>query len=192
MKRIVTVAVSLALVTTQFVVSGCGTCETDVREIVREEIKKDRENYAKSFALQKFGFGGALEKEWSHAQGVKAGNLIFVSGQQPYDTNLDENGMPLTDKETGKGFAEQLRTVLENIEKVLANYDATMDDVVFLQGFVDEKAGKNTADFGNAAKVIQEFFPKGQQSMTFISVDNLFGPEQLIEANAIAVLSKKE
>jgi len=192
MKRIITAVVSLVLVTTLFAVSGCGTSETAVREIVRGEIKKDRENYAKSFAFQKFGFGGALEKEWSHAQGVKAGNLIFVSGQQPYDTNLDENGMPLTDKETGKNFAEQLRTVLENIEKVLANYDATMDDVVFLQGFVDEKAGKNTAEFGNAAKVIQEFFPKGQQAMTFISVDNLYGSEQLIEANAIAVLSKKE
>ncbi len=192
MKRIITAVVSLVLVTTLFAVSGCGTNETAVREIVREEIKKDRENYAKSFTFHKFGFGGALEKEWSHAQGVKAGNLIFVSGQQPYDTNLDENSMPLTDKETGKSFAEQLRTVLENIEKVLTNYDATMDDVVFLQGFVDEKAGKNTAEFGNAAKVIQEFFPKGQQAMTFISVDNLYGPEQLIEANAIAVLSKKE
>ena len=192
MKRIITAVVSLVLVTTLFAVSGCGTSETAVREIVREEINKDRENCAKSFDFQKFGFGGALEKEWSHAQGVKAGNLIFVSGQQPYDTDLDENGMPLTDKETGQSFAEQLRTVLENIEKVLANYEATMDDVVFLQGFVDEKAGKNSADFGNAAQVIQEFFPQGQQAMTFISVDNLYGPEQLIEANAIAVLSKQE
>ena len=192
MERIVTSAVLLVLITTQFAVSGCGTSETTVREIVREEIKKDRDNYAKSFAFQKFGFGGALEKEWSHAQGVKAGNLIFIAGQQPYDTNLDENGMPLTDKETGKSFAEQLRTVLENIEKVLANYGATMDDVMFLQGFVDEKAEKNTAEFGDAAKVVQEFFPKGQQAMTFISVDNLYGSEQLIEANAIAVLSKKE
>ncbi|MBT4484745.1 MAG: RidA family protein [Candidatus Latescibacteria bacterium] len=192
MKRIVTAALLFALIVTHFAVSGCGKSESAVREIVREEIKNDRENYRKSFAFQKFGFGGALEKEWSHAQGVKAGNLIFVSGQQPYDTNLDENGMPLTDKETGKSFAEQLRTVLENIEKVLANYNATMDDVVFLQGFVDENAGKNTAGFGNAAKVIQEFFPEGQQSMTFISVDNLYGSEQLIEANAIAVLSAEE
>ena len=52
--------------------------------------------------------------------------------------------------------------------------------------------GKESAGFDGAAKVIQEFFPEGQQSMTFISVDNLYGPEQLIEANAIAVLSTKE
>ena len=68
--------------------------------------------------------------------------MIFVAGQQPYDTNLDENGMPLTDLETGKSLQEQLRTVLENIKKVLDSYGATMDDVVFLQSFVDAKAGE--------------------------------------------------
>ncbi|MFC1693296.1 RidA family protein, partial [Candidatus Latescibacterota bacterium] len=134
------------------------------------------------------GFGGALEKEWSHSQGVKTGNMIFIAGQQPYDTNLDENGMPLTDLETGKNFKEQLQTVLGNIKKVLANYGATMDDVVFLQGFVDAEASGNKASFEGAAEIIQEFFPKGLQAMTFIMVDDLYGPEQLIEANAIAVV----
>jgi len=173
--------------------AACGPDEAEVESIARRVAKEEATqailDYAKSFAPEKFGFGGALEKEWSHAQGVKSGNMIFVSGQQPYDTNLDENKMPLTDKETGKSFDEQLRTVLENIRKVLANYDADMDDVVCLQAFVDERAGKNKAEFGAAAAVINEFFPKGLQSMTFVSVENLFGPEQLIEANAIAVVS---
>ena len=190
MKRLCLAAVLIAFVCTLSVISGCGTNDAAIRDIVREEIMKDREQRAKTFALEKFGFGGALEKEWSHSQGVKAGNLIFVAGQQPYDTNLDENGMPLTDLETGKNFQEQLRTVLENIEKVLANYGATMDDVVFLQSFVDAKAGENEASFDGAAEVIQEYFPKGLQAMTFVMVDNLYGPEQLIEANAIAVMSK--
>ena len=172
------------------VFSGCSTDEAEIRKIVREEIIKDRQQRAQTFALDKFGFGGALEKEWSHSQGVKAGNMIFVAGQQPYDTNLDDKGMPLTDKETGKSFPEQLRIVLENVEKVLANYGATMDDVVFLQGFIDEKAGKNSAGFDGAAQVIQEFFPNGRQSMMFVSVDNLFGPEQLIEVNAIAMVGE--
>ncbi len=175
-----------------FVISGCGTNydEATIRRIAREEARKDREEYLQSFAPEKFGFGGALEKEWSHSQGVKAGNMIFVAGQQPYDTNLNDKGMPLKDLETGKSFEEQLRTVLENIQKVLANYNADMDDVVFLQAFVDEKAGKNMAKFDAAAQVIQEFFPKGLQAMTFVSVENLYGPEQLIEANAIAVIHK--
>ncbi len=174
--------------------AGCASDEAKIEEISRRVAKEEAQNaikeYAKSFAPVKFGFGGALEKEWSHAQAVKTGNMIFISGQQPYDTNLDAKGMPLTDKETGKNFEEQLATVLENIQKALSNYGADMDDVVFLQAFVDEKAGKNTAQFNNAAQVIRKFFPNGLQAMTFVSVDNLFGPEQLIEANAIAVVSE--
>lgn len=188
MKRLITATALIALACASVVISGCGVDEATIREIAREEIMKERQNYLKSFAPEKFGFGGALEKEWSHSQGVRTGNLIFVAGQQPYDTNLNENGMPLTDLETGKNFKEQLRTVLGNIEKVLASYGATMDDVVFLQGFVDEKAGNNMASFDGAAEVIQEYFPKGLQAMTFVMVDNLYGPEQLIEANAIAVV----
>jgi enamine deaminase RidA (YjgF/YER057c/UK114 family) len=176
------------------IISGCASDEAKIEEISRRVAREEAQNaikeYTKSFAPVKFGFGGALEKEWSHAQAVKTGNMIFISGQQPYDTNLNEKGMPLTDKETGKNFEEQLTTVLENIQKALQNYGADMDDVVMLQAFVDEKAGKNTAQFNNAAQVIRKFFPNGIQSMTFISVDNLFGPEQLIEANAIAVVSE--
>jgi enamine deaminase RidA (YjgF/YER057c/UK114 family) len=170
--------------------NGCGANEETMRKIAREEAQKERGEFLKSFAPEKFGFGGALEKEWSHAQGVKVGNFIFISGQQPYDTDLDEKGMPKRDLETGKPFETQLRTVLENIRNVLVHYGATMDDVVFLQGFIDEKAGKNVAKFDEAAKVIKEFFPNAQHAMTFVSVDNLFGPEQLIEANAIAVMHK--
>lgn len=170
--------------------SGCGNNEAAIRKIASEEAKKEQAEFLKSFAPEKFGFGGALEKEWSHAQGVKVGNFIFISGQQPYDTDLDEKGIPKRDLETGKPFEDQLKTVLENIRKVLVHYGATMDDVVFLQSFVDEKAEKNAAKFDNAAKVIKEFFPNAQHAMTFVSVDNLYGKEQLIEANAIAVMHK--
>ena len=72
------------------IVGGCGTDEAALRQMIREEISNERAQEAESFALEKFGFGGALEKEWSHAQGVRAGNIIFVSGQQPYDSSDDQ------------------------------------------------------------------------------------------------------
>ena len=194
MNRIVVAITLSSAIILPVMLSGCASDEAKMEEIARrvakEEAKAAIQEYARSFAPVKFGFGGALENEWSHAQAVKTGNLIFVSGQQPYDTNLDAKGMPLTDLETGKNFEQQLATVLENIQKCLTNYGATMDDVTFLQAFVDEKAGKNVAKFNNAAAVIKKFFPKAQQAMTFVSVENLFGPEQLIEINAIAVVSK--
>ena len=78
------------------------------------------------------------------------------------------------------------------IKAVLANYGATMDEVVFLQNFVDPVAGTNKAGDYNpvAAKLISEYLPKGLHAMTFCEVLNLYGPEQLIESNAIAVVSK--
>lgn len=164
--------------------------EASIRAIAREEARKERADYEASFAPETYGFGGALEKEWSHAQAVKVGNFIFISGQQPYDTNLDGKGMPITDKETGQPFEAQLATCLANIKQCLDHYGASMDDVVMLQAFVDARAGSNRAEFNNAAQVINSTFPKAQQSMTFITVDDLFGPEQLVEVNAVAVVHK--
>ena len=191
MKRTTRIVIVLTAVTALLAL-GCGNSgsfdEAAIRKIAREEAKKERADYMKSFAPEKFGFGGALEQEWAHAQAVKVGNFIFISGQQPYDTNLDDKGMPLTDKETGKPFEAQLATVLGNIQECLDHYGADMDDVVMLQAFVDARAGKNKAEFNAAAGVITKFFPNAQQSMTFITVDDLFGPEQLIEANAVAVM----
>ena len=175
-----------------FAVAGCGQQfdEAAIRKIAREEAQKERADYVASFKPEKFGFGGALEKEWAHSQAVKVGNFIFVSGQQPYDTNLDADGMPLTDKETGQPFEAQLATCLGNIKQCLEHYGASMNDVVMLQAFVDAKAGKNKAEFNDAAAVITSNFPNAQQSMTFITVDDLFGPEQLVEVNAVAVVSE--
>ncbi len=185
MKRIIIVTV-LAI---SFIVSGCGLNETAVKKIANEEIVKAIEEYKKSFKPDKFGFGIAWEKDFSYAQGVKVGNIIFVAGQLAHGQKVDENGMP----EFMMGdFEEQFRATLENIKAVLANYGATMDDIVFLQNFIDPEAGKKKA--GNylpiAAKLIREYFPKGLQTMTIADVANLFGEEQLVESNAIAVLSE--
>jgi len=115
--------------------------------------------------------------------------MIFVAGQLAHGQKVDENGYP----EFFMGdFEEQFRAVLENIKAVLANYGATMDDVVFLQNFVDPEAKTNKAGDYNtpAAKLVSEYFPKGFHAMTFCEVVNLYGDEQLVETNAIAVINK--
>ena len=178
--------IALSGVTMMF--AGCGTDEAAMRQIAREEAQKVQAEALAVFAPERMDFGGALAKEWSHAQAVKTGNIIFVSGQQPYDINHDENGVSKSDLETGRSFEQQLGTVFGNIKTALEHYGADMDDVVMLQCFVDEKATTNKAEFGGAAAVVRQYFPNALQSMTFVSVENLFGPQQLIEANAIAVV----
>ena len=173
-----------------FVLAGCGVDEVAVREIARDESMKAVDLYAKSFAPDKFGFGVPWEKEFSYAQGVKTGNLIFVAGQLAHGQKINADGNP--DFFMGD-FEQQYRATLDNVKAVLANYGATMDDVVFLQNFVVPvtKSGNKLGDYNPiAAKLIREYFPNGLHAMTFVEVQGLYAPAQLVESNAIAVVSK--
>ena len=170
--------------------AGCGSNDQHIRALAQEEAKKMFEEYKQSYKPEKFEFGVFWEKDYSFSQATRVGNMIFLAGQLPHDTEVDKDGVPLRDFQTGKSFEVQLRQTLENMKKVLAKHGATMDDVVFLQHFVDTEAGRNKA--GNylpvLSRLIKEYFPKGLQGMTCVEVENLYGEEQLIESNAIAVV----
>ena len=190
MKKTLSTAALPGILGIVLIISGCGVDEDKVRQIVREEADKIADEKLQSPAREKFGFGIAWEKDYSYAQGIKADNMVFVSGQLAQDTEVDEDGIPKQDLMTGKNFEQQFRTTLENIKKVLAHYDSTLDDVVFLQIFVDREAGGNKVGeyYPAFASLISEYFPKGRHAMTLVEVDNLFGPEQLVESNAIAMV----
>ncbi|MFH1578305.1 MAG: Rid family hydrolase [Candidatus Omnitrophota bacterium] len=180
-----TAALFVVLALTVFI-AGC-TSETTMRRVADEAIA----DYKASFAPETFGFGVAWEAGYSYAQGVKVGNMIFVSGQLSHDRELNEQGYPATDMMTGKDFDFQLRQTLDNVKAVLEHYGATMDDVVMLQNFVDPEAGPMTAGnwmFEELPVIISEYFPNAQHTMTVMEVTNLFGGEQLVESNAIAVV----
>ena len=177
-------------------VFGCGMeysekedDEDTTRQIAREEALKVLNEYKASFTPEKFGFGVPWEKDFNYAQGVKVGNMIFVAGQLSHNTVKDKTWE--YDKVTvGENFETQFRQTLENMKKVLEHYGASMDDVVFLQSFFDPDAGGKS--IGNAGpvvrKLINEYFPKGQHAMTNMQIVNLFGQEQFVETNAIAVV----
>jgi len=190
MRKVIAGSMLLLTLATVFVFAGCGVDEATVRQIAKEEATKAIDAHLKSFSPEKFGFGVAWEKEFSYAQGVKTGNLIFVAGQLAHGQKVDDKGMP----EFYMGdFEQQFRATLENIKAVLANYGATMDDVVFLQNFVVPKtrSGKKLGDYNPiAAKLIREYFPNGLHAMTFVEVQGLYGNDQLVESNAIAVVHK--
>jgi enamine deaminase RidA (YjgF/YER057c/UK114 family) len=185
---------ALALSATAFAVFavGCGTMdEAKVRELARDEAQKAI-GMQGAAGPEKFGFGVAWEKEWSYSQGTKIGNMIFVAGQLAHGTEVDSTGMP---KFFMGNFEEQYKATLENVKAVLAHFGATMDDVVFLQNFVAPVSGDKTMKAGDynpaAAKLVREYFPNGLQAMTFVEVVRLYGPKQLVETNAIAVVKPK-
>ena len=191
MKNALKVAVLFFILGSFFFISGCGVDEVTVRKIAHEEAMKTLNEYKQSFVPEKFGFGVPWEKDFNYAQGVKVGNLIFVAGQLAHSQKSGED-WEYGKVTVGKNFEEQFRQTLENIKAVLAHYGATMDDVVFLQNFIDPEAGgKKAGNYGPAVrKLINEYFPKGHHAMTNVQITNLFGQEQFIETNAIAVVRK--
>ena len=74
--------------------TDCGLNEDAVRRIAAEEARRQLEDYKASFAPETFNFGIPWEKGYSYAQGVKVGNMIFVSGQLAHDIDLDKDGWP--------------------------------------------------------------------------------------------------
>lgn len=64
----------------------------------------------------------------AYSPAVRAGNLIFVSGQVPKD--------PRTGALRGADVREQTRAVLENVERVLSAAGAALQDVVSVTAYL--------------------------------------------------------
>ncbi len=109
------------------------------------------------------------------AMGVQIGNTVYVSGH----VSQDENGNLV-----GKGdMAAQTRQVFANIEAVLAESGATMEDVVKITTYITDMS--RYAEF-SAARA--EVFPKAGMASATIAGVELVHPEYLVEVEAIAVI----
>jgi 2-iminobutanoate/2-iminopropanoate deaminase len=74
----------------------------------------------------------------AYSQGVKAGGLIFVAGQGPFD--------PATGQIVGQTIQEQTAQCLRNIEAILHAAGSSLEQVVsatFILGEPDDFAGMN-------------------------------------------------
>jgi 2-iminobutanoate/2-iminopropanoate deaminase len=73
-----------------------------------------------------------------YSQAVKAGGLIFVAGQGPFD--------PITGGVIGKTIQEQTRQCLKNIEAILVEANSSLDKAVSATFILDDEndfAGMN-------------------------------------------------
>lgn len=119
--------------------------------------------------------GMTWEKEYGYSQGVKVGDTIYLAGQVSHD----DKGSTL-----GVGNMEaQMRQAYANVKKVLAQYGATMDNVVEDVLFVTDM----DAAFAAACKVRQEVFPGPVlPASTIVQIQRLALPELMIEIKCIA------
>ena len=109
-----------------------------------------------------------------YSQAIRAGNLLFLSGQIPLDPN---NG------ELVKGdIGRQTEQVLENIKGVLESQKLGMEDVVKVTIFL-----KNIGDFNRVNEVYGTYFPSFPPARSTVEVARL--PRDAdIEIEAIALI----
>ena len=121
--------------------------------------------------------GMPWEKEYGYSQAVKVGDTIYISGQVSHD---DEG------KIVGRGDMEaQMRQAYANIQKMLEQYGATMDNVIDEVLFVIDM---NTA-FAAAVKCRQEVFSdQPVVASTIVQIQRLAFPELMIEIRCEAKL----
>ena len=109
-----------------------------------------------------------------YSQAVKAGNLLFVSGQVPLD--------PATGAPVEATIQAQTTRSLENVKAILAQAGATLDNVVKTTVFL-----KDMNDFVEMNRVYQTYFTKDCPARSAVQVVRL-PKDVLVEIEAIAAL----
>jgi 2-iminobutanoate/2-iminopropanoate deaminase len=114
------------------------------------------------------------EKEYGYSQAVKVDNTIYVSGQVSHD---DKGNI------VGRGDMEvQMRQAYANIKKVLAQYGATVDNIVDEVLFVTDM----DAAFASRVKCKQEVFSGSPVvASTIVQIQRLAFPELMVEIRCI-------
>jgi 2-iminobutanoate/2-iminopropanoate deaminase len=117
------------------------------------------------------------EKEYGYAQAVKVGDTIYLSGQVSHDDRGNIVGL--------RDMEAQMRQAYNNTQKVLAQYGATMDNVVDEVLFVTDM---DTA-FAAAVKCRHEVFSGTPVvASTIVQIQRLAFPDLLIEIRCVAKL----
>ena len=121
--------------------------------------------------------GMPWEKEYGYSQAVKVGNTIWLSGQVSHDDRGNIVGL--------RDMEAQMRQAYTNIQKLLAQYGATIDNVVDEVLFVTDM----DAAFAAAVKCRPEIFSGTPVvASTIVQIQRLAFPELMIEIRCVAKL----
>ncbi|MFI5571207.1 RidA family protein [Streptomyces sp. NPDC051740] len=119
--------------------------------------------------LDVFSYGVPAESDFGYAQAIRSGELVHVSGQLAFD----DAGEFLH----AGDFAAQLERTHANMDKVLAHYGATRDQIVSQTLYVvDLRRNATAAAEGNLA-----YFGGHRPASTVVGVTELTLPGQVVE-----------
>ena len=119
--------------------------------------------------------GVSWEQEYNYSQAVKVGDTIYLSGQVSHDEAGDIVGVG--------DMEAQMQQAYANVQKVLAQYGATLENVVDEVLFVIDMetayaaATKHRRDIFSGTAVV---------ASTIVQITGLASPEMLIEIKCVA------
>jgi len=124
--------------------------------------------YAKTETPEYFSLRPETEKAYGYTHAVKIGNDIKISGA----VSMDDAGNP-----TAIGdLAQQMKNCYSDLEKVLAHYGCTFDDVV-----VENIFTTNMPEFLNQSGYRNTIYTKQFPTGSWLGVKELALPEFMIE-----------
>ncbi len=109
--------------------------------------------------------------------GVKCGNLIFLGGQvslDPHANVIDPGNME-----------KQTHTSMNNIKRVLAEFDASLDDIVKLNTYY--QGTSDPQDLHSNVNIRSSYFTKPGPASTGIPFQHLAYEDMLIEIEVVAM-----
>lgn len=107
-----------------------------------------------------------------YSQGIKAGNMLFVSGQGSID--------PKTGKMLGEDIEMQTRQTMQNIKAIIEDSGFSMSDLVKVSIYL-----KNASDFQKMNEIYRTFFSQNPPTRTTVQT-GFVNSSMLIEIDAIA------
>ncbi|MEV8090713.1 RidA family protein [Streptomyces nigra] len=125
---------------------------------------------------ESYEYGVPWESAFGYSQAVRAGNTLYVSGQLSHD----ESGTFI-----GSGdFELQVRSTLQNLDRVLDHYGAARNQIVETTVLVKELR----KHFDTVARLHAEYCGENRPTSTVMGVSELALPQQLIEIGAVVRL----
>ncbi|KAA0182753.1 RidA family protein [Cupriavidus gilardii] len=108
------------------------------------------------------------------SQGIRVGNLVFISGQAAIgdDGNI-----------VGRGdFDKQAEQAFRNLRRALEAAGSSLDRVAKVTIFL-----KSMDNFGKIVELRRKWFSAPYPADTIVEISSLYSPEALIEIEAIAM-----
>ena len=115
----------------------------------------------------------APEAIGAYSQAVKAGNLIFISGQIPLDPSTMEVISPV--------FSDQVEQVIKNLDEIVKESGNSLNDIVKITVYL-----KNLENFQAVNQAMENFFTKPYPARAAVEISKL--PKDVeIEMDAIVL-----